>query len=182
MGKAEENKLLIEKYPWLLPSNKWSGKWITDCMGEDGDEGYWPGDPFQHPEYDYSYTELDAMPRGWRKAFGLQMCEELNQEIITWSEATQRQFRIMQIKEKYGSLRFYTNFSTKKLDEIINKYERLSERLCIDCGQPAKWISKGWICPWCDDCCKEDRKRNPNNYMSIKEWFDEEDEVSDDIE
>ena len=52
-----QNKELLAKYPWLTPSNRWSGKWITDCMGDDGEEGYWPGEPLRHPDYDYTYTE-----------------------------------------------------------------------------------------------------------------------------
>ena len=41
----EKNKELVEKYPFLMPHNRW-----TDHIPED---------------YDYSYTELDAMPDGW---------------------------------------------------------------------------------------------------------------------
>ena len=48
--EKEYNKQLCEKYPFLLPRNRWTG--------------------LVHPDYDYSYTELDAMPTGWRKAFG----------------------------------------------------------------------------------------------------------------
>ena len=117
------NRELIEKYPWLTPSNKWSGKWITDCMGPNGEEGYWPGNPEEHPDYNYEFTELDDMPEGWRIAFGEQMCEEINQEWLTWSEDERKKFRITQIKEKYGSLRFYVNYGTDNLYKIISKYE-----------------------------------------------------------
>ena len=55
----EYNKQLVKKYPFLLPRNRWTGK--------------------VPKEYDYSYTELDDMPDGWRKAFGEQMCEEIKQ-------------------------------------------------------------------------------------------------------
>ena len=58
----EKNKELVEKYPFLMPHNRW-----TDHIPED---------------YDYSYTELDAMPDGWRKAFGERMCEEIREELV----------------------------------------------------------------------------------------------------
>ena len=87
------NKELLDKYPWLTPSNRFSGKLITDCAGPDGETGYWPGAPDEHPDYNYEYTELDNMPKGWRAAFGMDMCEELNDEILTWPEEAQKDFR-----------------------------------------------------------------------------------------
>ena len=36
--------------------------------------------------------------------------------------------------------------------DIIKEYEDKSYVTCIRCGKPAKWESKGWICPYCDDC------------------------------
>lgn len=168
------NKELIEKYPWLTPSNRWSGKWITDCAGSDGEEGYWPGDPEIHPDYDYDYTELDDMPEGWRIAFGEQMCEEINQELLTWSDEARENFRITQIKEKYGSLRFYTNYTSENLHKIINKYEDKSRRICIRCGKPARWMTRGWISPWCDECARSDYENN-----TWKHEFNFEDEYVD---
>ena len=147
----EKNKELCEKYPFLIPSNRWSGKRITDCCGLDGEEGYWPGEPEEHPEYDWSYTELDEMPFGWKKAFGEQICEEIMQELVEHDCVDQ--YRILDIKEKYGSLRWYDSGGTEKIyNEIIPKYEALSEKTCIRCGAPATKISTGWISPWCDTC------------------------------
>lgn len=101
------NKNLIEKYPWIIPINDWSGKRITDCVGSNGEEGFWPGDPKKHPEYDYEYTLLDDMPNGWRIAFGDQMVEEIHQELIKYNYVND--YKVVQIKEKYGGLRWYDN-------------------------------------------------------------------------
>lgn len=59
---AEYNRRLTEKYPFLIPRNRW-----TDVISKD---------------YDYTYTELDAMPDGWRWAFGEQMCEEIRNALL----------------------------------------------------------------------------------------------------
>ena len=37
-------------------------------------------------------------------------------------------------------------------DAVIDRCERDSQRICVKCGKPATRISKGWICPYCDDC------------------------------
>lgn len=143
----EQNRALCEKYPFLIPTNRFSGMRITEAAGG----GFWPGDPEAVPEYNYEYTELDAMPRGWRISFGEQLCEELKQALIEGGLLDK--YRITQIKEKYGSLRWYANFDTEKTSKIIDKYTRLSSRTCIKCGAPATLMTTGWISPYCDACC-----------------------------
>lgn len=164
------NKELINHYPWLTPTNRWSGKRVTDCMGEDGEEGFWPGNPTEHPDYDYEYTELDDMPSGWRIAFGEEMCEELNNEIKTWPQKDQDAFRITDIKEKFGMLRFYTNYASRNMMEIIGKYVAKSKVICIGCGRPAVWISRGWISPWCNICATKNFEHINGSYSAQTPW------------
>lgn len=97
-----------------------------------------------------SHTELDDMPIGWRNAFGIQLCKELRSQLI--KEGNLFSFRIVQIKEKFGLLRIYTNYSSPEIQQIIQKYEDLSWETCIDCGKPSTKISDGWISPYCNDC------------------------------
>ena len=112
----EFNKALIEKYPWVVPTNDWSGKKITDCTGPDGEKGFWPGAPEQHPEYDYEYTLLDDMPDGWRIAFGDEMVERIHQELVRHDYVDK--YHVVQIKEKFGTLRWYDNGTPRgKLSE-----------------------------------------------------------------
>lgn len=146
-----ENKDLCERYPFLIPWNRWSG------------------DPV--PDYDYSYTELDNMPVGWRRAFGLRMCEDLRNALIDDNDLDR--WRIVQLKEKYGSLRLYDNAHKKdsQVPFIINKYEDLSMRTCIQCGAPATRMTTGWISPYCDKCC-------PSwNSVPIDEYFKEDEGI-----
>ena len=109
-----------------------------------------------------SYTELDAMELGWRKTFGIQMCKEIRTALLKKGWKYLFNYRILQIKEKYGTLRWYDANSTKEIFEIINKYENLSYHTCINCGKPATKISTGWICPYCDNCIGD------RNYTEIK--------------
>lgn len=150
MDERERNKELIEKYPFLMPYNIWTGEPIED--------------------YFYEYTWLDDMPDGWRNAFGLQMCEDLKNALLEeGGEKLLSEYRIDQIKEKFGYLRWYDNWTTKKVQDIIRKYEDLSARTCISCGKPATKISRGWICPWCDDCAS----KKLEDYIPISEFYDE---------
>ena len=57
----------------------------------------------------------------------------------------------MQIKEKYGSLRLYTNFGNDEIYDVIDKYESISEKTCFECGKPATKMTEGYILPYCDE-------------------------------
>lgn len=143
----QRNKKLIEKFPFLLPRNRWTG---------------------EVPEnYDYSYTELDAMPKGWRIAFGEQMCQDIKDDLVRTGYLDK--YRISQVKEKYGRLCWYDFGCTDKmLHEIIPKYEEFSKRTCIRCGKPAKWVTTGWISPYCDECVPECERKE-----TVEEFYGE---------
>lgn len=134
----KQNKELCEKYPFLVPYNVFTGEVIHD--------------------YDYEYTELDNMPDGWRIAFGERLCEELRKELIEHNYLDK--YRILDIKEKYGGLRWYDNGSPQSIHDIIHKYEDMSYRTCIVCGNPATKITTCWISPYCDKCL-------PSNEQSV---------------
>lgn len=99
------------------------------------------------------YTELDSMDKGWRESFGMNFCKDLRKALIkTGGYKLLFRFRILQIKEKYGRLEVYCIGYNDEINKVISKYSKLSEKICIRCGKPATWISKGWISPYCDDC------------------------------
>lgn len=63
---------------------------------------------------------------------------------------------VMQIKEKFGTLRFYINEYTEELDKIISKYELMSETVCEECGEPGKLRPElRWIKTLCDKHAEE---------------------------
>lgn len=103
-----------------------------------------------------SYTELDALDTGWRKAFGVKICKEIKKALLKEGgyKALHR-YRIAQIKEKFGFLHWYDCNDTKSVQEIISKYEDISYHTCVVCGKPATKLSTGWICPYCDEHAPE---------------------------
>ena len=103
-----------------------------------------------------TYTELDAMPNGWRKAFGIKMCKEIRTELLKKGIKALFKYRIIQIKEKYGELRWYDAWTTKEIMGVIAKYEDLSQKICIVCGEKATKRTTGWISPYCDEHVESD--------------------------
>jgi len=60
---------------------------------------------------------------------------------------------VHQVKEKFGSLRFYVSGATREEYDIIDKAEAISEITCEDCGKPAVLKNLGhWSVTLCDDC------------------------------
>ena len=126
-----KNKKLCKRYPFIIIRD-WKTDKPTDC----------------------DFTYLDDMPDGWRKAFGIQMCEEIREILIKGNYLYD--YRIAQIKEKFGALRWYDEGTPdsiyREIQDIIYKYEKISAHICISCGKPATKISTGWIMPFCDKC------------------------------
>ena len=139
----KENKALCEKYQFL--------RWFGDPLYM----GY-----SEEKEPDYEFTWEVEVPDGWRKAFCPQMWDELK-AILEKADYVDK-FRFIQIKEKYGQLRLYWQGAPNEIYEEVSaweeKYLQLSEKVCIHCGKPAKYMSLGWISPWCEDCVKELRE------------------------
>lgn len=102
---------------------------------------------------DLKSTKLDWFPKGWRKAFALNMCKDLKKALK--KDHSLKDFRIYDIKEKYGTLRFYTNFTSDNIDKVIRRYELLSMCYCINCGKPVRYVTDGWVNFICEDCMKQ---------------------------
>lgn len=69
---------------------------------------------------------------------------------------------VQQVKEKFGTLRYYCNGSDN-VDRLINLAEILSAMTCENCGKYGKIRQGGWIRTLCDDC---DRKRTEKAVLS----------------
>ncbi len=57
---------------------------------------------------------------------------------------------VEQVKEKFGSLRFYVQGGDDFTDGAIWLAESLSASMCEDCGAPGRQISDGWVRTLCD--------------------------------
>jgi hypothetical protein len=57
--------------------------------------------------------------------------------------------RASQIKEKYGTLRFYLSSGTDEMFEIANEAESRSETVCEVCGQAGRLLGRGWLVTRC---------------------------------
>jgi len=70
-------------------------------------------------------------------------------------------YQVFQVKEKFGSLRYYTKGRVDKFSEqFIEQYEHISGSICEICGsdnartKTSKWRLKSL----CENCCEEHNK------------------------
>jgi len=141
--KKLRNWILVKRFPFLRPQCGW-----TINMR------YWP----KGYTYKYEETWLDVIPDVWRKDFGISLCKELKDEI---RRSHLSDYKITQVKEKFGGLRWYDEGGNEVTTKIIQKYEQRSRDICAICGQPATKVTHGWVRYVCDSCYdKLEKQRN----------------------
>ena len=58
---------------------------------------------------------------------------------------------VLQIKEKFGGLRFYYEGGDDTVDGMVRMAESWAARSCEECGKPGKSRDGGWIRTLCDE-------------------------------
>jgi hypothetical protein len=58
---------------------------------------------------------------------------------------------VTQVKEKFGTLRFYYNGGDDIIDGMVRMAEGMSGCTCEECGKPGGRRSGGWIVTLCDE-------------------------------
>jgi len=75
----------------------------------------------------------------------------------------------VQVKEKYGTLRFYTNYSTDYIDGAISMAEAMSGLICEECGSTdGVTQTTGWIRTLCKRCRRRYRRRELLLYLKYR--------------
>lgn len=73
-------------------------------------------------------------------------------------DAEHYQVTVEQVKEKFGSLRFYISGGDDYIQGMIVMAEALSSKTCEDCGAKAEVTTKGWIKNLCHNCNDRQKK------------------------
>ena len=93
-------------------------------------------------------TEEDAIQcvgKGW---------EKLVRKVYNAKEGLGVPVGIIQVKEKWGGLRIYTDYYVKEIEEVIRQVGEESLKVCETCGTAAGLVKKG---TWYQTLCEEHR-------------------------
>lgn len=87
---------------------------------------------------------------GWRPII-LELLERLEAEIAAQPAAERDAFRVVQVKEKFGTLRVYlAGQGTERMEAAIHSAEQASSKTCEVCGAPGELRSRNrWMLTRC---------------------------------
>lgn len=98
---------------------------------------------------------------GWEKLLR-EAAEKLEPLIVAYKKEFPEDEapRASQIKEKFGTLRFYLSHGTDEMFKIADEAERKSEVTCEDCGKKGRIRKGGWLRTLCNGCHKKYNERS----------------------
>ena len=126
-------KELYEKYPKIFIQKDQPMQLTCMCWGIDTGNGW--------------YNIIDQLCKQIQWHIDKNLNEDENPEQI--------QVEATQVKEKYGSLRFYYIGGNEFISGLVSMAEALSAVTCERCGAPGKQNSHGWIRTLCSECEQE---------------------------
>jgi hypothetical protein len=85
---------------------------------------------------------LESVGEGWAP---------LIREVFEYIEKNRVYSKIVQVKEKWGGLRIYTDVVHDGLDAKIRDVEKRSFTMCEVCGKPGFLRKGGWYRTLCDE-------------------------------
>jgi len=98
----------------------------------------------QITEFKGTYKDFFPVGAGWRP-----LVEKLVDDII----AIDQEVEVLQVKEKFGGLRFYVGGASEEVYALIGKAEEESFKICERCGTNDNVSTKGgWLLTLCDKC------------------------------
>lgn len=105
-----------------------------------------------------AHARLSGMDKGFRCADGWfqliwDLCSQL-QPLSAEFEGTQSPFEILQVKSKFGELRFAPNRRNNAIDSAIEATRQRSGHTCELCGNfgTRRPDSTGWWSALCEEC------------------------------
>lgn len=121
---------LIGRYPVLYQGHKWP---ITENLMPFG---------------------FETNGEGWFK-----LIDQLSADITLLDEKDGTTTIAVQVKEKYGGLRFYVEGGSDAVMDAIDEAELLSEKTCERCGEPGTMRDEGWVYTLCDKCWEINKEK-----------------------
>ena len=136
--KQELDALLCEKYPKMMVNRDKPMQETCMCWGFDCGDGW--------------FNILDQLMGNI-------------QHHIDWKnkkEEVVAQVTLDQVKEKFGTLRFYYTGGDDIIDGMVRMAESMSGVTCEECSAPANTHGPGWIRTICEPCEEaREQARNP---------------------
>ncbi len=173
---------LVKTYPKMFVERHLSMTQTCMCWGFDCNEGWFQiidklcssiqsyiDMRAEQREYDLHYNQIiETAKQGDFKLFDehysrifKESLEERRAEIVEEEPRSVTelisQVVVTQVKEKFGTLRFYyTGGGDRYVDGLVGMAEEMSSVTCETCGAPGKLRGRGWYYTACDEHTKKE--------------------------
>ena len=87
---------------------------------------------------------------GWADLL-IELCTNIQSYFNTLPKHISEDIVALQVKEKYGTLRFYISSHDETISKLIKDAERKSAVTCEVCGKPGSVRGKSWLYTACDE-------------------------------
>lgn len=119
---------------------------------------------------------ISRIPKGWGKYISCnegwyQILEDLDNKLSYLDP----EYKIAQVKEKFGTLRFYFDTSTDSpirdiMNDCVSAAAYASSYTCEYCGSRlGKLQDSGWVKTACDDCWTKKQEERKNRESALDE-------------
>ena len=95
---------------------------------------------------------LDSVGDGWAS---------LVNKVFDKLETLIGNVKVIQVKEKFGGLRVYTDLHNEELETVIQNVGYESFTICEECGKPGHLRDGGWYKTLCDEHANDRKPINP---------------------
>ena len=157
--RKELDEALCAKYPLIFKDRNADMRTTAMCWGLECGDGWYniidtlcgllTSDYRQaKSRYDNIKDKVDQTQNEWSKKIVTQ--EMIDEAKAKLDEETLKVPVAVQVKEKFGGLRFYVQAATDKHYQFISFAEVMSYRTCEECGAPGKTYTDGWHTTLCD--------------------------------
>lgn len=99
----------------------------------------------------YARRQYFACGDGW-----FNILKRLSEEIAKVVKEAGVECHCEDVKEKYGTLRYYFSPYNERISALVHNSEILSAETCENCGEPGSLFEGpcGWLSTLCEDCRK----------------------------
>jgi hypothetical protein len=157
--RKELDEALCAKYPLIFKDRNADMRTTAMCWGLECGDGWYniidilcgllTSDYRQaKSRYDNIKDKVDQTQNEWSKKIVTQ--EMIDEAKTKLDEETLKVPVAVQVKEKFGGLRFYVQAATDAHYKYITFAESMSYRTCEECGAPGKTYTDGWHTTLCD--------------------------------
>lgn len=124
-------------------------------MNKENTEKFFKTFSFFHPEKSLQESLMSfgfECRDGWKDLLW-ELCEKIEKELNENPELKEN-FEVLQVKEKFGGLRFYIIDGNDNINDSIDEAEEKSYTVCEVCGSPVSEQTKinGWVSTVCEKC------------------------------